>query len=333
MPGKVYVSRLLPPAVMEALRSAREISDLKFNDQDRPAARRELMEGVRWCDVLVSQLVDRIDAEVFDSNPRLKLVANYAVGYDNIDVREATKKKVPVSNTPGVLTETTADLAWTLIMAVARRLVEADHFMRTGKYTSWAPMLLLGQDVNGKVLGVVGLGRIGYAVARRAMGFNMRVLYTDVERKPYDSEVGANYVDMETLLREADFVTLHPFLDKGSRHLIDDRELKMMKRTAYLINTSRGPVVNEKALVKALKEGTIAGAGLDVYEREPEMEPELGRLANVVVLPHIASATIETRTAMGMIVVRNTLAVLRGEKPPTCVNPAVFVSDESKAVD
>ncbi|MFQ5799850.1 MAG: 2-hydroxyacid dehydrogenase [Bacteroidota bacterium] len=323
----MYVSRELPPKVMETLRAAAEISGLGVNQHDRPVSRSELLEGTRWCDVLVSQLIDRIDAEVFDANPRLKLVANYAVGFDNIDIAEASRRRIPVSNTPGVLTETTADLTWALIMSVARRVVGADRFMRAGKYEGWAPMLLLGQDVYGKTLGIVGLGRIGYAVAKRAGGFSMRVLYSDVERKPYDQEVKATFVDLDTLLRQSDFLTLHPFLDSGSRHLIDEPQLKMMKRTAYLINTSRGPVVNERALVKALREGTIAGAGLDVYEREPEMEPELAELENAVVLPHIASATTETRTVMGMIVVENTLAVLRSERAPTCVNPKVYDRD------
>lgn len=327
MAGKVYVTRDLPPKVMELLRTAREIEELRVNQYDRPVSRSELLEGTRWCDVLVSQLIDRIDAQVFDANPRLQLVANYAVGFDNIDVVEASRRKIPVSNTPGVLTETTADLTWALVMAVARRVIESDSYMRAGKYKGWAPMLLLGQDVYGKTLGIVGLGRIGYAVAKRAGGFNMRVLYSDVERKPYDGEVKATYVDLETLLRESDFVTLHPFLDVGSRHLIDEAQLKMMKQTAYLINTSRGPVVNENALVKALQEGTIAGAGLDVYEREPELEPGLARLENVVVLPHIASGTIETRTAMGMIVAENTLSVLRGGMATSCVNPKVYEPD------
>ncbi len=327
MPGKVYVSRELPPKVMETLRAAAEISGLGVNQHDRPVSRSELMEGTRWCDVLVSQLIDRIDAEMFDVNPRLKLVANYAVGFDNIEIAEASRRRSPVSNTPGVLTETTADLTWALIMSVARRVVGADTFMRAGKYEGWAPMLHLGQDVYGKTLGIVGLGRIGYAVAKRAGGFSMRVLYSDVEQKPYDQEVKATFVDFETLLRESDFLTLHPFLDSGSRHLIDEPQLRMMKRTAYLINTSRGPVVNERALVKALQEGMIAGAGLDVYEREPKMEPELAKLESAVVLPHIASATTETRTAMGMIVVENTLAALRGERAPTCVNPKVYDRD------
>lgn len=324
MSGKVYVTRELPPRVMEKLRTAAEIGQCRVNQHDRPVSTSELLDGTRWCDVLVSQLVDRVGSDVFDANPKLKLVANYGVGFDNVDVAEASRRKIPVSNTPSVLTETTADLAWALIMAVARRVVGADAFMRAGKYGGWAPMLFIGQDVHGKTLGIVGLGRIGYAMAKRAGGFNMRVLYNDVERKPYDKEVEATYVDMETLLRESDFVTLHPFLDGGSRDLIGESQLKMMKRTAYLINTSRGPVVDEKALVKALQEGTIAGAGLDVYEREPEMEPELAKLENVVVVPHIASATIETRTAMGMIVVENTLAALRGERAPTCVNPEVY---------
>lgn len=321
--AKIFVTRELPPKPMEALRSIAE-AELRVNPHDRVLTREELLDGVRWCDLLLSQLTDRIDAEVFEANSNLWLVANYAVGFNNIVVEEATKRKIPVSNTPGVLTDSTADLTWTLLMTVARRVVEADKFMRAGNYKGWAPMLLLGTDVHHKTLGIIGLGRIGYAMAKRAQGFDMTTLYTDIEEKPYAAEVNAQFVDMETLLRTSDFVTLHPFLDEKSTHLIDEPQLRMMKPSAFLLNVSRGPVVNEKALVKALQQGWIAGAGLDVYEREPDMEPELATMDNVVIVPHIASATIETRTAMGMIVYENTAAVLKGEKPPTCVNPEIY---------
>jgi glyoxylate reductase len=323
MAAKIFVTRELPPKPMEALRHLPDV-ELRVNPHDRVLTREELLDGVRWCDLLLCQLTDRIDAEVFEANPNLRLVANYAVGFNNIAVAEATRRKIPVTNTPGVLTDSTADLTWALLMAVARRVVEADKFMRAGKYQGWAPMLFLGTDVHHKTLGIIGLGRIGYAVAKRAQGFDMKVLYSDIEEKPYAAEVNAQFVDLATLLRESDFVTLHPFLDEKSTHLIDEAQLRMMKPTAYLLNVSRGPVVNEKALVKALKAGWIAGAGLDVYEREPEMEPELATMDNVVVVPHIASATIETRTAMGMIVYENAAAVLKGEKPPTCVNPEIY---------
>jgi glyoxylate reductase len=251
----------------------------------------------------------------------LKLITNYAVGYNNIDVPAATERGIPVTNTPGVLDDSTADLTWVLLMAVARRIVEADRYMRGGEYVGWAPTLLMGTDVHHKTLGIVGLGRIGFALAQRARGFDMRILYSDLELKPYAEEVGAEYVDMYTLLRQSDFVSLHPFYDKKSHHLIDTRELREMKRSAFLINVSRGPVVNEKALVKALKAGEIAGAALDVYEREPAMEPELAKMDNVVIVPHIASASLETRTAMGNIAVDNVLARCRGDALTTCLNP------------
>jgi lactate dehydrogenase-like 2-hydroxyacid dehydrogenase len=323
MPARLFVTRALPPAVMEALR-ALPGAEVRVNSHDRVLTRAELLEGVRACDLLLCQLTDRIDREVFEANPNLKLVANYAVGYDNVDVREATARRIPVTNTPGVLTDSTADLTWALLLAVARRIVEADRFMRAGRYKGWAPLLLLGTDVHHKTLGIVGLGRIGFAVGKRSRGFDMRILYTDVEPKPYADEIGATFVDFETLLRESDFVTLHPFLDEKSRHLIDEPQLRLMKPAAFLLNVSRGPVVNERALARALREGWIAGAGLDVYEREPQMEPELAEMDNVVVVPHVASATTETRTAMGMIVCENAAAALRGERPPTCVNPEIY---------
>src|SRR5437763_10352404 len=239
MPTGLFVTRALPPAVMDALRALPD-AELRVNPHDRVLTRAELLEGVRSCDLLLCQLTDRIDREVFEANPNLKLVANYAVGYDNVDVREATSRRIPVTNTPGVLTDSTADLTWALLLAVARRIVEADRFMRAGRYTGWAPLLLLGTDVHHKTLGVVGLGRIGFAVGKRARGFDMRLLYTDVEPKPYAGEIGATFVDFDTLLRESDFVTLHPFLDEKSRHLIDEPQMRLMKPTAFLLNVSRG---------------------------------------------------------------------------------------------
>jgi glyoxylate reductase len=254
----------------------------------------------------------------------LKIAANFAVGYNNIDVKAATARGVPITNTPGVLTETTADLTFALLLAMSRRIVESDKYMRAGKYKSWAPMLLLGSDVHSKTIGIVGFGRIGYSVAQRARGFNMKVLYNDIEEKSYAKEFDAKLVSLETLLKESDFVTLHPFLDNASNHLIGEAQLKMMKPTSFLINASRGPVVDEKALVKALKAKVIAGAALDVYEREPEFEPELAQLDNVVMVPHIGSATIETRNAMGSLAANNIVARLKGEKLLSCVNPEVL---------
>ncbi len=318
---KVFVTRRLPEAVMGRLEKANEITELRVNPHDRTLTRDELEEGTAWCDILLSQLVDPVDAALMDCNSELKLIANYAVGYNNIDVPAATERGIPVTNTPGVLDDSTADLTWVLLMAVARRIVEADRYMRGGEYEGWAPTLLMGTDVHHKTLGIVGLGRIGFALAQRARGFDMRILYSDLELKPYAEEVGAEFVDMYTLLRQSDFVSLHPFYDKKSHHLIDTCELREMKRNAFLINVSRGPVVNEKALVKALKAGEIAGAALDVYEREPAMEPELAKMDNVVIVPHIASASLETRTAMGNIAVDNVLARCRGDALTTCLNP------------
>lgn len=322
--GNVFVTRELPEKAMDVLHSAPEIGELRVNSHDRVVTREELLDGVKWCDALLSLLTESIDAEVMDAQPRLKVIANYAVGFNNIDIDAANERKIPVSNTPGVLTETTADLAWTLLMSVARYIVPADHFMRSGKYKGWSPLLYLGQDIFGKTLGIVGLGRIGYAMAKRAQGFDMRVLYSDVDEKAYASEVRAEFVDLDTLLNESDFVTLHPFLDDETNHLMNEERLRMMKSTAYLINASRGPVIDEKALAKALHEGWIAGAGLDVFEREPEMEPDLADMENVVVVPHIASATVETRTKMGLIAADNVLAALRGDRPPTIVNPEIY---------
>lgn len=279
---------------------------------------------MKWCDCLLSQLTDKIDGTLLDLNPKLKIVANYAVGFNNVVVADATARKVPVTNTPGVLTDTTADLTFALLLACSRRIVEADAYMRQGKYESWDPLLLLGQDIHHKTIGIVGFGRIGYAVAQRAKGFDMKIIYTDMEEKPYAKDLGAERVDMETLLKTSDFVSLHPFLDASSTHMIDEPQLRMMKKTAIILNAARGPVIHEKALVQALKEGWIGGAGLDVYENEPAMEPGLAECANAVIVPHIGSASIETRTAMGMLAVNNILAVLRSQPLVSCVNPEIF---------
>jgi glyoxylate reductase len=286
--------------------------------------KKELEEGVKWCDCLLSQLTDKIEGSLLDLNPGLKVVANYAVGFNNITVPDATARKIPVSNTPGVLTDTTADLTFALLLACARRIVEADAYMRQGKYESWDPLLLLGTDVHHKTIGIIGFGRIGYAVAQRAKGFDMKIIYTDTSEKDYAAELGATRVDMETLLKESDYISLHPFLDASSHHMIDEPQLRMMKKNAVILNAARGPVINEKALVQALKEGWIGGAGLDVYENEPAMEPGLAECANAVIVPHIGSASIETRNAMGMLAVNNILARLRGQPLPSCVNPEVF---------
>lgn len=264
MKKKVLVTRRLPD---EALRLLYDTCEVELNPYDRVMTKDELIEGIRDKEGILCLLTDTITAEVMDAAVHLKVISNYAVGFDNVDVKAATGRGIVVTNTPGVLTETSADLTWALLMATARRIVEADAFMRNGKYTGWGPMMLLGGDVYGKTLGLVGMGRIGCAVARRAAGFNMRVLYYDVNRLSEDEEKALNleYSGFDELLKEADFVSLHVPLLPSTRHLVGARELSLMKPTSYLINTSRGPVVDEKALVEALRSGKIAGAGLDVY--------------------------------------------------------------------
>jgi glyoxylate reductase len=321
---KVYVTRRIPQPGIDMIVKEHEV---EINPYDRVLTREELLKAVKGKDGILTLLTDRIDAEVFDAaGPQLKVVSNYAVGYDNIDVNEATRRRIVVTNTPGVLTETTADLAWTLIMSVARRIVEADRFTRAGRYDGWAPMLFLGQDIFGKTLGIIGMGRIGQAVARRAKGFNMKVIYNDLKRIPeeLEKELNATFVSLDELLENSDFVSLHTFLSPETHHLINEDRLKKMKKTAYLINTSRGPVVDESALVKALKEGWIAGAGLDVYEFEPKLTPGLVECENTVLLPHIASASVETRTKMATMAAENLLAVLANKRPPNPVNPEVL---------
>jgi len=320
---KVYVTRMLPESALKRLDGEVEWS---VNPDDRVLERDELLAAVGDVDGLLPLLTDTIDAELFDAAPKLKVVANYAVGFNNIDVEEATRRGILVTNTPGVLTETTADLTWSLLMAMARRIVEGDKFMRAGKYVGWAPMLLLGSDVYGKTLGIVGIGQIGQAVARRAMGFDMNILYHDKWELPPVAEhlLHADDVSLEELLQGSDFVTLHVPLIPETHHLIGKEQLEMMKQDAYLINASRGPVVDEVALVEALRNGVIKGAALDVFEDEPAMKPGLAELDNVVVVPHLGSASIETRTAMADLAVSNLLDFFAGKQPPTPVNPDVL---------
>ena len=315
---RVYVSRPIPEPGLELLRAS---CDVEVKPTDELVPREELLEKVKGRDALLCLLTEEIDAEVIKAGTDLKIIANYAVGYNNIDVETATKSDIWVSNTPGVLTNTTADMAWALMFAVARRIPEADRFTRAGKYEGWSATMLLGGDVYGKTLGIIGVGRIGAAVAMRSAGFNMRVLYSDVRsNKELEREVGAKKVDIDTLLKESDFVSVHVPLMPETRRLIGKRSLAMMKPTAYLINTSRGPVVHEAALAEALKNGTIAGAGLDVYEYEPEINPALFELDNVVITPHTASGSVETRTKMAIMAAENILAALAGKTPPNAVN-------------
>ncbi|MEM1565931.1 MAG: glyoxylate reductase [Candidatus Bathyarchaeia archaeon] len=322
---KVYVTRELPERGMKIIG---ERFDVEVWPEYGPPPKDEIVRRVRDVDALVTLLTDKIDAEVFDAAPKLKIVAQMAVGYDNIDVAEATKRGIYVTNTPGVLTETTADFAWALLMAVARRVVEADRYVRTGQWkVSWHPSMLLGRDVYGATLGILGAGRIGTAVAKRAKGFNMKIIYYDVVPMPpeLERELGAKRVDLDTLFREADFISIHVPLTKETYHLVNEEKLKLMKKTAYLVNNSRGPVVDEKALYKALKEGWIAGAALDVFEQEPTpMDNPLLKLDNIVVAPHISSASYETRSRMAEMTAENLVAFFEGRPPPNLVNPEVL---------
>ena len=318
---KVFVTRKLPQKALDWLG---EKCELEVNPENRILKKEEVIKGVKGKDGLLCLLTDKIDAEVMDSAD-LKMIANYAVGFDNVDVKAATKRKIPVSNTPGVLTDATAELAWALLFSMARRVVEGDKFCRAGKYKGWDPMLLLGMDLKGKTLGVVGAGRIGTAFALKSRGFGLKVLYTDKRKNELlEKELGAKQVELRELLKEADFVSIHTTLTPKTKHLIGEKELRIMKPKAILINASRGPMLDEKALARALKEGWIFGAGLDVYENEPEMEPELLDLDNVVLLPHLGSATEETRTKMALMAAENLVAGLKGGVPPNCVNPEVF---------
>jgi glyoxylate reductase len=291
-----------------------------LNGHEQPLSPKDLLTRLRGKQGLICQITDLIDDDVL-STPGLQVVSNVAVGFNNIDVVAAKRRGVVVTNTPDVLTETTADFAWALLMAAARRVVEADRYARSGQWTAWKWDLLWGADVHGKTLGIIGFGRIGRAVARRSLGFGMRVLYYDAVRSSAESEreLNATFVDKDTLLRESDFVTLHVLLSAETRHLIDERALRGMKTTAILVNAARGPIVDEAALVRALTEGWIAGAGLDVFEEEPTIHPGLLPLQNVVMAPHIASASFDTRVAMSTLAVKNCLAVLEGKPPLTPV--------------
>lgn len=318
MTHKILISMGLLAAAVELARSRAEV-DLHAGQDPLPKG--ALMTRLRDKDGLICQITDAIDDEVLGAAPRLRVVANVAVGYNNIDVPAAHRRGIVVTNTPDVLTDTTADFAWALLMATARRVVEADKYVRAGRWHRWEFLRLLGSDVHGKTLGVIGFGRIGRAVARRALGFDMRVLYQDTVRADAatERELRATFVDMATLLHEADFVTLHSLLTPETRYLIDAAALRAMKKTAYLINAARGPIVNEAALVQALTERWIAGAGLDVFEEEPQVHPGLLGLDNVVLAPHIASASDATRHKMATLAVENCLAVLDGKPPLTPV--------------
>ncbi len=306
----------------------------KFNvtvwQSEFPPSKNEIIEMASDCQGLITLLSDPIDSELFNKLPNLRVIAQYAVGYDNIDVTEASKRRIMVTNTPGVLTETTADLTWALILATARRIPEADRYVRNGKWNvAWGPQLLLGVDIHGATLGIIGMGRIGQAVARRAKGFDMRVLYHSRSHNEdiaaLEKQMKAKPATLETLLRESDIVSLHVPLTFETHHLIGRKEIDMMKQGAILINTSRGPVVNQDALFDALSTGKLAGAGIDVFREEPiRKDDPLIYLENVVLAPHIGSASRKARTTMSVMCAKNIIAALNGEKPPNIVNPEVL---------
>ena len=321
---KVYVTREIPE---KGLKTIKERFDAEVWLEYTPPPKEVLVEKVRDVDALVSLLSDKIDAEVFDAARKLKIVAQFAVGFDNIDVKEATRRGIHVTNTPGVLTETTADFAWALLMAVARRVVEADKYVHTGQWkVGWHPSMLSGRDVYGATIGIIGAGRVGSVVARRAKGFNMKILYYSLSPKPeLEKELGATHVNLDVLLRKSDFVSIHVPLTKQTYHMINEEKLRLMKKTAYLINNSRGAVIDEKTLYRALKEGWIAGAGLDVFEREPTlMDNPLLKLDNVVIAPHISSASHETRSKMAEMVADNLIAFFEERIPPNLINREVL---------
>jgi glyoxylate reductase len=319
MTWHVLITRKIPDAGIDLLRE--NGLHIEVADTGKPALSGRIVNA----DALLCLLTDTIDRELIERSRRLKIVANYAVGYNNIDVAACSEKGIAVTNTPGVLTETTADMAMTLMLTIAKRVVEADAFVRDGKFKGWEPMLLLGADITGKTIGIIGAGRIGQAVARRAAGFDMRILYTDPNRiERIETKYHAKKVTLEHLLEQADYVSLHVPLDASTHHLINADRLTLMKKGAFLINTSRGPVVDEKALTEVLKTRRIGGAALDVFENEPEITPGLTELPNVVLLPHLASATVETRDKMARMAAENIVAMAREQRPPNLVNPEIF---------
>jgi glyoxylate reductase len=316
----IFITREIPDEGLSVFEGKEE---LRINRAGRPVSREEMLEGVKGADALLSMLTDRIDSEILEKAPRLKIVANMAVGVDNIDLAACSRKGVIVTNTPGVLTEATADLTWALLLAVTRRIVEGDRFVREGKFNGWAPLLFVGGDLHGKTLGIIGMGRIGRAVARRGRGFGMKIIYSQRSRlsREVEGELNAFHMPLDDLIRNADFLTLHLPYYPGVHHLINRERLRMMKPTAYLINTARGPHIDEKALVEHLQQQRIAGAALDVYENEPNLAPGLTALQNVVLAPHSGSANKSARTIMAVMAARSITAVLKGERPEHVVNP------------
>jgi len=321
-PG-ILVSRHVFPEAIDILEP---VADIQYNDSSTGLSPQDLRTAVAGKQAVVCQLTDRIDSAFMESGSDLKVISNVAVGFDNIDIPAATERGIVVTNTPGVLTDTTADLAFTLMVSAARRIAEADRFLRSGRWQQWEIDMMTGHDIHGHTLGIFGLGRIGQGMARRASGFDMRVIYHDEARAAAhkEKEWGVEYVDRETLFRDSDFLSVHVPLKEQTRHAVGKNEFALMKANAVLINTSRGPVVDEKALADALEQGQIASAGLDVFEEEPIVEPRLLALENLVLVPHIGSASIKTRTRMCTMAAENAAAVLSGQRPPNPVNPEVL---------
>jgi len=323
MRPRVYVTRLIPE---EALKKLADNVDYRIWESELPVPREVLLREAPPVDALLSLLTDKVDGPIMDAAPKLRVISNMAVGFDNVDLREATKRKIMVCNTPEVLTDTTADFTFALLLAAARRVVEGERVVRDGKWKTWGPMTLIGRDVHHATLGIIGLGRIGAEVAKRAKGFSMRVLYHHRTRRPeMEKQLGVEFRDLNSLLAESDFVTVHCPLLPETHHLISEEQFKIMKKTAILVNTARGPIVDPKALYNALHDRQIAYAALDVTEPEPiPMNDPLLTLDNIVIVPHIASASVATRTKMALMAVDNLLAGIKGERPPHIVNPEVL---------
>lgn len=319
----VLVTREIPEA---GLKKLRERYDVELNTEPRNLKKEEIIERGKGKDALLCLLTDTIDKEVISELDQLRVISNYAVGYDNIDVEAATEKEIPVTNTPGVLTDATAEIAWALIFSTARRTAEGDKFVREDRFEGWDPTLMLGREITGKTLGIVGMGNIGKAVARKSVGFDMDVLYHNRSKKErIEEELGAEKVELDTLLEKSDIVSLHVPLTEETEEMISWSELEKMKETAYLINTARGEVVNEEALIEALQSGRIAGAGVDVYADEPYgANPDYYDLDNVVLTPHLGSATHRARDGMAEMAADNLVAALEGERPEHIVNPEVL---------
>jgi glyoxylate reductase len=323
--GKVLVTKPVFPEAIHFLRQ--QAVDIDANLEDRVFSKRELIGRLQAKQGAVTLLTDIIDREVLESIPDVRILCNIAVGFNNVDIEHASRLGILVTNTPGVLTETTADFAWTLLMAAARRVVEGDNFARSGEWKAWGLQMLLGYDIYGKTIGIIGFGRIGQAVARRAMGFNMSIQYFDTQPVPSEAvPPGVKAVSLETLISTSDYISVHVPLLPETTHLLNDKTFGLMKRNCIVVNTARGPVIDEKALARALKSEQIAAAGLDVFEREPEIEPSLLELRNVVLAPHIASASRETRLKMCMMAAENVVAGLSGQRPPNLVNPEAWSS-------